>query len=78
MQFVKSKTENITEHLIRQATAGMKEGDSSVNAVMNDLFAPLSRRRAREMDDADAMRYVSRLSRAIEALNNPAIIANGI
>lgn len=58
----------------------MKEADSTITAVLNEIFVSSSRRRAKDltMGEEEASRYVSRLSRSIEALNNPASIANGI
>lgn len=57
----------------------MKETDNTVTAVLNEIFASPSRRRVKEQAAGEeATRYVSRLSRAIESLNNPASIANGI
>lgn len=58
----------------------MKEGDVTATAVLNELFAPLSRKRIRElaMGELEEARYVNRLSRAIEALNNFSVVANGV
>ncbi|KAH0830674.1 P-loop containing nucleoside triphosphate hydrolase protein [Lanmaoa asiatica] len=80
LQFIKSRNEGVTEELIRRATVGMKEGDVTATAVLNEIFAPLSRKRIRElaMGDMEEARYVSRLSRAIETLNNFHNIANGM
>ncbi|KAI6166905.1 hypothetical protein EDD17DRAFT_1773912 [Pisolithus thermaeus] len=71
--------EDVTEPLIRRATAGMKEGDSTTTTVLREIFAAISRRRVKDLaiEDDDGLRYVNRLSRAIEVLNNPASIANG-
>ena len=79
-QFIKSRNEGVSEDLIRRATVGMKEADTTATAVLNEVFAPLSRKRIRElaMGDMEEARYVNRLSRAIEALNNFPNIANGM
>ncbi|KAI9571435.1 P-loop containing nucleoside triphosphate hydrolase protein [Boletus coccyginus] len=79
LQFIKSRNEGVSEDLIRRATVGMKEADTTATAVLNEVFAPLSRKRIRElaMGDMEEARYVNRLSRAIEALNNFHNIANG-
>lgn len=68
----------MTEPLIRRATVGMKEGDTTISSVTNQIFAPLSRKRVKElgMGEEEEMQYVNRLSHAIEGLNNPASIAN--
>ncbi|KAI6127764.1 P-loop containing nucleoside triphosphate hydrolase protein [Pisolithus croceorrhizus] len=79
LQFIKSRNEDVTEPLIRRATAGMKEGDSTMTTVLKEIFAPISRRGIKDLaiEDDDGLRYVNRLSRAIEILNNPASIAKG-
>ncbi|KAH7911420.1 hypothetical protein BJ138DRAFT_925875 [Hygrophoropsis aurantiaca] len=79
LQFIKSRNEDVTEPLIRRATVGMKEADTSITNVINELFAPLSRKRAKELGigEEEESRYASRLSRAIEGLNNPSSISNG-
>ncbi|KAG0705124.1 P-loop containing nucleoside triphosphate hydrolase protein [Suillus ampliporus] len=79
LQFIKSRNDEVTEPLIRRATVGMKEGDTTVTSVINEIFAPLSRKRVKElgMGEEEEARYVNRLSHTIEGLNNPASIANG-
>ncbi|KAH7921370.1 P-loop containing nucleoside triphosphate hydrolase protein [Leucogyrophana mollusca] len=79
LQFIKSRNEEVTEPLIRRATVGMKEADTSMTSVINEIFAPLSRKRIKElgMGEDEEARYVNRLSRAVEGLNNPSSIANG-
>ena len=54
---------------MRRATVGMKEADVSQTAVLNDLFLPLSHKRVKELGygEEDEARYVSRLSREVEA-----------
>lgn len=79
LQFIKSRNDEVTEPLIRRATVGMKEGDTTATSVINEIFAPLSRKRVKElgMGEEEEARYVNRLSHTIEGLNNPASIANG-
>ncbi|OJA12544.1 hypothetical protein AZE42_08143 [Rhizopogon vesiculosus] len=78
LQFIKSRSDEVTEPLIRRATVGMKEGDTTISSVTNQIFAPLSRRRVKELGigEEEEARYVNRLSHSIEGLNNPASIAN--
>ena len=54
----------MTEDVIRAATVGMKEGDSSLSSILNDLFSPLPKRRVKEMGlkEVEEGRYVHRLS----------------
>ncbi|KIL00951.1 hypothetical protein PAXRUDRAFT_821161 [Paxillus rubicundulus Ve08.2h10] len=79
LQFIKSRNEGVTESLIRHATAGMKEADATATMVLNEIFSLLSRKRVKElaMGEEEEARYVNRLSRAIEGLNNFSSIANG-
>jgi chromosome transmission fidelity protein 18 len=64
---------------MRAATAGMKEADSSTISVLNNMFAPMTRKRVKElgMGEEEESKYVGRLSREIESLNNPSTIAAG-
>ncbi|KAF8511117.1 P-loop containing nucleoside triphosphate hydrolase protein [Hysterangium stoloniferum] len=68
-QFIKSKKQQVTETVIRAATVGMKEADTSLTTVLNDLFAPLPKRRAKELGltEEQESRYVGRLSRDLDA-----------
>ncbi|KAH7889597.1 P-loop containing nucleoside triphosphate hydrolase protein [Phlebopus sp. FC_14] len=79
LQFIKSRSEDVTEPLIHRATVGMKEADTTIMAVLNEIFAPLSRKRVRDLvaGGEEEGRYVNRLTRAIEGLNNSTGIANG-
>lgn len=47
----------------------MKEADASLSSVLNDLFAPLSKRRVLEMGLTEVQEacYVNRLNRDLEA-----------
>ncbi|KAG2747917.1 P-loop containing nucleoside triphosphate hydrolase protein, partial [Suillus brevipes Sb2] len=79
LQFIKSRNDEVTEPLIRRATVGMKEGDTTATSVINEIFAPLSRKRVKElgMGEEEEARYVNRPSHTMEGLNNSASIANG-
>jgi chromosome transmission fidelity protein 18 len=78
-QFLKSRCEHATEAAVRRATVGMKETDISLNAILTDLFSPLSRKRAQELglSDEDECRYVSRLSAEIEGSGRESAVAVG-
>lgn len=58
----------------------MKEADVTTTTVLNEIFIPLSRKRIRDlaMGEMEEARYVNRLSRAVETLNNFPNIANGM
>lgn len=69
MQFIKARNQDVTEGVIRAATVGMKEADTSFVTVLNDLFSPMTRKRAKELGltDTEEGKYVGRLSREVEA-----------
>ena len=64
---------------MRAATAGMKEADSSTISVLNNLFAPMTRKRVKELGigEEEESKYVQRLSREVDTINNPSTIATG-
>jgi chromosome transmission fidelity protein 18 len=57
----------------------MKQADSSLNTVLNNLFNPLSRKRVKElgMGEEDEGRYVARLSREVDGSGRESSIATG-
>lgn len=65
--------------MIRKATVGMKEADSSLLSVLNDLFLPLSKRRVKELalSEEEEARYVSRLSREVDSYGKDNSVAIG-
>ncbi|KAF8643844.1 hypothetical protein AX16_008861 [Volvariella volvacea WC 439] len=79
LQFIKCKGQSVTEPMIRRATVGMKEGDISVLSVLNDLFAPLSKKRVQELGltDEEEAKYVARLSHAIDGSGRDMSLAIG-
>ncbi|KAH9900888.1 P-loop containing nucleoside triphosphate hydrolase protein [Cubamyces lactineus] len=78
LQMLKARNKDVTENMVRNATQGMKEAEASQMTVLNDLFAPLSRKRAKELGiREDEARYVSRLSREIEGCGSMDKIALG-
>ncbi|KAF8590060.1 P-loop containing nucleoside triphosphate hydrolase protein [Ramaria rubella] len=68
LQFIKSKNQEVTEPVVRAATVGMKESEASLTSILSDLFAPLPKRRARELGltEAQEAKYVNRLSRDLD------------
>ncbi|KAF8633836.1 hypothetical protein AX15_001213 [Amanita polypyramis BW_CC] len=79
LQFLKSRNNHVTESAVRRATNGMKEADLTLNAILTDLFSPLSKKRVQELDltEEEESRFVDRLSRAIEASGRESTIAVG-
>ncbi|KAA1469409.1 hypothetical protein DENSPDRAFT_796002 [Dentipellis sp. KUC8613] len=68
LQFIKSRNQQVTEALIRAATSGMKEADTSFLTVLNNLFSPMTKKRVKELGlgEEDEARYVDRLSRELD------------
>ncbi|OSX65355.1 hypothetical protein POSPLADRAFT_1135752, partial [Postia placenta MAD-698-R-SB12] len=79
VQLIKARGKEVTEPVVRAATAGMKEADTSQTAVLNDLFAPLSRKRVKDLGltEDEEGRYAARLSREIEASGAMDKVAQG-
>ena len=57
----------------------MKEDDTTIVAVLNSIFSPMSKKRVKElgMTEEQESRYVNRLSHEIESSGKDAAIANG-
>ena len=66
------KSQNVTESIVRTATIGVKEADTSVQSVWMDLLSPMSKKRAKNlgMTEEDERKYVSRIARSIEGSGN--------
>ncbi|KAI9069979.1 P-loop containing nucleoside triphosphate hydrolase protein [Trametes sanguinea] len=78
LQMLKARSKDITENMVRSATQGMKEAEASQMTVLNDLFAPVSRKRAKELGiREDEARFVSRLSREVEGCGSMDKVALG-
>ena len=68
----------VTEGAVRSATRGMKEAEVGMMTVLGDLFAPLSKKRAKEMGGReDEPRFVTRLSMAVESCDSLDKVAIG-
>ncbi|KAJ8700036.1 Chromosome transmission fidelity protein 18 [Pleurotus ostreatus] len=79
LQFIKSRSDEVTEAMIRRATAGTREADNTISSVLNSLFNPMTRKRVKELgltEDQEG-RYVSRLSQEIDAVGKESSIATG-
>ena len=76
---MRAKNLDVTEQVIRSATAGMKDEDSSFISVMSNIFSPLSRKRVKELglNDMEENRYVGRLSADIDACGSADRVAVG-
>jgi chromosome transmission fidelity protein 18 len=57
----------------------MKEADTTVHAALNSLFAPLTRKRAKELglSEMDETKYVGRLCQEVEATGKLSTVATG-
>ena len=78
LQMLKARNDEVSEPIVRRATSGMKEAEVSQMSVLNDLFSPLSRKRAKELGiSEEETRFVSRLSRTVESCDSLDKIAIG-
>lgn len=57
----------------------MKESENTTITVLNNLFAPLARKRVKElgMGEAEEARYVGRIARDVDGVNNVNAVATG-
>lgn len=57
----------------------MKEAETSLNTVLNNLFNPLTRKRVKELalGEEEESKYVARLSREIDGSGRESSIALG-
>lgn len=78
-QFIKARSQEVTEPIVRTATVGIKENDSSFTTTLGNLFAPLSKKRVKELGltESDELRYVSRLSADVDASGSIDRVATG-
>jgi chromosome transmission fidelity protein 18 len=79
-QFIKARAETVTESIVRSATVGMKEAESSVLSVLNGLFAPIPKSKVKELGltEEEEARYTGRLAHQIESSDQIAKVAMGI
>ncbi|KAF7311473.1 AAA domain-containing protein [Mycena kentingensis (nom. inval.)] len=79
LQFIKARNQEVTEPIIRRATVGMKESETSLMTVLNSLFTPMTRKRVLELglNEKEEKRYVGRLSREVEACGREISVATG-
>ncbi|KAH8106885.1 P-loop containing nucleoside triphosphate hydrolase protein [Cristinia sonorae] len=79
LQLIGSRSREVTELIVRKATTGMKEADMSQLAVLNDLFTPMSRKRAKDLGitEDEESKYVTRLCREVESSGAMDRIATG-
>ncbi|KLO10427.1 hypothetical protein SCHPADRAFT_878166 [Schizopora paradoxa] len=68
LQFIRARKLEVTEAMVRSATVGMKEAESSFSTTLSSLFAPLAKKRVKELGigEAEENRFVTRLSRDLE------------
>ncbi|KAG9010130.1 hypothetical protein FRB93_004792 [Tulasnella sp. JGI-2019a] len=79
LQMVHTRRQTATEQIVREATVGMKEAETTNQAVWNDIFIPMSKKRIKDLglNDVEKGKYVSRLTRMIEATGAPDKIMAG-
>lgn len=76
---MKSPTSGVTEELVRNATTGVKEAETSVQSVFADLFTPMTKKRAKNqgLGNDEEARWVSRLVHSVETSGSVDKIALG-
>ncbi|KAG8922627.1 hypothetical protein FRC01_013800 [Tulasnella sp. 417] len=69
LQMIHTRRQDVTETIVRNATVGMKEAETTTQAVWNDIFIPLSKKRVKDMGMTgdESQKYVNRLARMVEA-----------
>ncbi|KAG8948253.1 hypothetical protein FRC04_009891 [Tulasnella sp. 424] len=69
LQMIHTRRQEVTEVVVRNATVGMKESETTTQAVWNDIFLPLPKKRIKDMGmtDEECNKYVNRLARMVEA-----------
>jgi chromosome transmission fidelity protein 18 len=67
LQFIKSKSGEVNEKMIRSSTVGLKDSGTSLNAMWNSLFVPLSAKKRRQTQGIAEGKYVNRLAFDIQA-----------
>ncbi|KAF9036642.1 hypothetical protein BJ165DRAFT_1504858 [Panaeolus papilionaceus] len=79
LQLIKTRNEDVAEPIIRRATSGMKQADTNVLSVLNSIFTPMSKKRAKDLalDEEDETRYVARISREIDGSGRESTVATG-
>ncbi|KAG6820837.1 hypothetical protein H0H93_010664 [Arthromyces matolae] len=79
LQFIKARNQEVTESIVRGATVGMKEAETSLNTVLNNIFNPLTKKRVKELalTEEERGKYVARLSREIDGSGRESAIAVG-
>ncbi|TEB25929.1 P-loop containing nucleoside triphosphate hydrolase protein [Coprinellus micaceus] len=79
LQFIKADRAEVTESIIRKATIGMKESESSIQTVLDSIFNPLSKKRVKELGltEQDEGKYVARLYQEIDGCGRESAIATG-
>ncbi|KAG8978523.1 hypothetical protein FRB90_008413, partial [Tulasnella sp. 427] len=53
LQMIHTRRQDVTEIVVRNATVGMKEAETTTQAVWNDIFIPLSKKRVKDMGMTD-------------------------
>lgn len=76
---MKSQGQVVTEELVRLATTGVKESETSVQSVWSDLFMPLNKKRVKTLglSPEEEARWVSRLVHSVESSGNVDKVALG-
>jgi chromosome transmission fidelity protein 18 len=67
LQFIKSKTNSVTEQAVKSATVGSKDAGTTLNAMWNSLFVPVAVKQRRKGLGLEDGKYVNRLAFQVQA-----------
>lgn len=67
LQFIKSKTNVVTESAVKSATVGSKDAGTTLNAMWNSLFVPIATKQRRKAIGLEDGKYVNRLAFQVQA-----------
>lgn len=79
LQFIKSRTSEVTEKVVRTAAVGMKDGGASLHDVWQNLFVPVSAKAMRKQGVAPGAdsKYVGKLAGIISSAGDMDKISQG-
>jgi chromosome transmission fidelity protein 18 len=69
LQFIKSRTSEVTEKTVRTTAVGLKDGGASLHGVWHNLFVPLSSKKKRQngIKHEEDGKYVGRLAEILHS-----------
>ncbi|KAJ9109280.1 hypothetical protein QFC21_000609 [Naganishia friedmannii] len=77
LQFMKSRSLEITEKTLRQSSIGMKDSGASLNVVWHNLFVPVSTKGKRKENGVGKDSYVNRLAFEVQSCGDQDKVVQG-